>query len=431
MRFTVKDVFLHKLYISIRFQTKKNETLIKLTDKWNLINNFTFGVRKSINVYDPYLVFLYIKNALNFLLKHIFSGGRSLFVNKFIFLNPRYPIYLLQLNQLISKHKWNAGAISNFYKAFSLNFIDKTYGSTFFFFKRIFTFLRFFKKKRFFKYVRSSLRKKRLLTRRFPTLIVNFHYDKESITIDKECARFGIPNIAITEGYTNPLNISHPVLAGISANPQQHNYIINIFIDTILYAFFKRIEKIRKALKSKKSKFKIIKQSRKGYIRNFSKDRIQIFRNAYRDVYVFFKNYPRFSYKRSRVIHIFRTTVLDEYGERNFFYRRINAGKWNRTTAVGFSDPNSTIELSRRFKRVLKRKFRPRTIRERFSDREPGFFFRIRNKLRLHPNLPKPTPHKIYYKRFEYLLTSKKPVDLYKSKYKVLIGIRTRIIGTK
>jgi hypothetical protein len=29
------------------------------------------------------------------------------------------------------------------------------------------------------------------------------------------------------------------------------------------------------------------------------------------------------------------------------------------------------------------------------------------------------------------LLTSKKPVDLYKSKYKVLIGIRTRIIGTK
>lgn len=431
MQFTVKDIILYKLYVAIRFQTKKTEALIKLTEKWNLINGFTIGIRKSINIYDPYLVFLYLRNALNFYVKHIFNGGRSLFVNKFIFLHMKYPIYLLQLNQLVSRYKWNAGAISNFYKAFNLNFINKTYGSTFFFFKRILTLIRFFKKKAFLRFLKLSLRKKRLTIKRFPTTVINFHYNKEAIIVDKECARFGIPNIAVTEGYSNPKNITYPILAGISANGQQHGFLINIFIDALLYAFFKRVEKIKNLFKKKRVKIRYVAHRTTLNINgHFNEDRFKSYRSAHRNVYVFFKIYPRFSYKRARVMKIFRITILDEFGERNFLFRKL-VGKWNRTTAVGFSDPNSTIELSRRFKKMLKRRFQPKTIREYAQKIEPQFFHDIRKRSRMHPDIPIPKPHKIYYKQFEYLLTDKTPIDLYKPKYRVLKNIRSRVIGVE
>jgi hypothetical protein len=267
------------------------------------------------------------------------------------------------------------------------------------------------------------------MIKRFPTAVVNFHYNKEAMLVDKECARFGIPNIAITEGYSNPKNITYPILAGISASGQQHGFIINIFIDALLYAFFKRIEKIKNLFKKKKVKMRYVDHRTKINLnRHFNEDRLRSYRSSHRNVYVFFKVYPRFSYKRSRVIRIFRITILDEFGERNFLFRKL-AGKWNRTTAVGFSDPNSTIELSRRFKKILKRRFQPKTLREYAQKIEPQFFYDIRNRSRVHPDLPIPKPHKIYHKRFEYLLTDKAPIDLYKNKYRVLRKIRARVIG--
>jgi hypothetical protein len=80
---------------------------------------------------------------------------------------------------------------------------------------------------------------------------------------------------------------------------------------------------------------------------------------------------------------------------------------------------------------MLKRRFQPKTIREYALKIEPQFFHDIRKRSRMHPDIPIPKPHKIYYKQFEYLLTDKTPIDLYKPKYRVLKNIRSRVIGVE